>query len=139
MLGVRPENDSRSIGIMHSLHPPKQAQILVVGGGPSGSYVAACLAREGFHVVILEAAAFPRYHIGERLLPSVRHHLRFIGAEDKVDSFGFLKKPGAAIKFNRFKLEAYTDFMAMGPNNHSWNVVLHPISNRPPAYRLQLL
>ena len=38
----------------------QHAQILVVGGGPSGSYAAACLAREGFHVVILEAAAFPR-------------------------------------------------------------------------------
>ena len=38
----------------------QHAQILVVGGGPSGSYVAACLAREGFHIVILEAAAFPR-------------------------------------------------------------------------------
>jgi 2-polyprenyl-6-methoxyphenol hydroxylase-like FAD-dependent oxidoreductase len=91
-----------------------------VGGGPSGSYAAACLAREGFHVVILEAAGFPRlvlpfsdltplfpaymrkslinpplhvrYHIGESLLPSVRHHLRFIGADDKVDSFGFFKK-----------------------------------------------
>jgi hypothetical protein len=33
-----------------------------------------------------------RYHIGESLLPSVRHHLRFIGVDDKVDSFGFFKK-----------------------------------------------
>ncbi|KAI0280415.1 FAD/NAD(P)-binding domain-containing protein [Russula aff. rugulosa BPL654] len=105
-----------------SLRPPKHAQILVVGGGPSGAYAAACLAREGFHVVILEAAEFPRYHIGESLLPSVRHHLRFIGADDKVDSFGFFKKPGAAIKFNQFKQEAYTDFLAMGPSNYAWNV-----------------
>ena len=44
-----------------------------------------------------------RYHIGESLLPTVRYHLRFIGADDKVDSFGFFKKvrfllmlPGAA-------------------------------------------
>lgn len=93
-------------------HSQQHAQILVVGGGPSGSYAAACLAREGFHVVLLEATAFPRlvsfvfalprdrnhsmlysrYHIGESLLPSVRHHLRFIGAEEKVASFGFLKK-----------------------------------------------
>jgi flavine halogenase len=118
----------------------------VVGGGPSGSYAAACLTLEGFHVVLLEATTFPRfasfvlhpsvllicpfstysrYHIGESLLPSVRHHLRFIGAEDKVASYGFFKKvclasmctdranlrpenaqPGAAIKFNQFKREA---------------------------------
>jgi hypothetical protein len=38
----------------------QHAQILVVGGGPGGSYTGACLAREGFNVVILEAAEFPR-------------------------------------------------------------------------------
>jgi hypothetical protein len=96
-----------------SIHLEQHAQILVVGGGPSGSYAAACLALEGFHVVLLEATEFPRlvlfcptlpllslicpliycrYHIGESLLPSIRHHLRFISAEEKVASYGFFKK-----------------------------------------------
>ncbi|KAF8271874.1 hypothetical protein EI94DRAFT_493683 [Lactarius quietus] len=104
------------------LRPPEHAQILVVGGGPSGSYAAASLALEGFHVVLLEATAFPRYHIGESLIPSVRHHLRFIGAEEKVASHGFFKKPGAAMKFNQYKKEAYTDFIALGHDNNAWNV-----------------
>ncbi|KAH9990960.1 hypothetical protein BJV74DRAFT_772520, partial [Russula compacta] len=113
-----------------SLSPQQHAQILVVGGGPSGSYAAACLAREGFHVVLFEAMAFPR-HISfclhsffacESLLPSIRHHLRFIGAEEKVASFGFFKKPGAAMKLNQFKQEAYTDFVALGRDNNAWNV-----------------
>lgn len=104
------------------LRPPEHAQILVVGGGPSGSYAAASLTLEGFHVVLLEATAFPRYHIGESLIPSVRHHLRFIGAEEKVASHGFFKKPGAAMKFNQFKKEAYTDFIALGHDNNAWNV-----------------
>jgi len=102
--------------------PPKHAQILVIGGGPSGSYASACLVREGFDVVLFEAAVFPRYHIGESLLPSVRHHLRFVEAEQKVIDNNFNRKPGAAIKFNQFKKEAYTDFVAVGPNNSSWNV-----------------
>jgi len=81
----------------------------VVGGGPAGSYAAAALAREGFDVVLLETSKFPRslripleftgpyilsdrYHIGESLIPSVRHYLKFIDAEDKIASYGFAVK-----------------------------------------------
>ncbi|KAJ7619465.1 hypothetical protein FB45DRAFT_159835 [Roridomyces roridus] len=96
---------------------PAHAQILVVGGGPAGSYAASVLAREGLDVVLLEASKFPRYHIGESMLPSLRHFLRFIDAERKVEEHGFQKKPGAAILFNQWKREGYTKFA-----DHSWNV-----------------
>ncbi|KAJ7353678.1 hypothetical protein DFH08DRAFT_857474 [Mycena albidolilacea] len=99
---------------------PSYSKVLVVGGGPGGSYTAAALAREGIDVVLLEASKFPRYHIGESMLPSLRHFLRFIDAERKVEEHGFQKKPGAAILFNQWKQEGYTKF---GENNHSWNVV----------------
>lgn len=102
---------------------PPSAQVLVVGGGPGGSYTAAALAREGLDVVLLDVSKFPRYHIGESLLPSVRHYLRFIDAEDKIASYGFARKPGSAIKFNQYMREGYTDFVALGANNNAWNVV----------------
>ncbi|KAJ7729520.1 FAD binding domain-containing protein [Mycena maculata] len=103
--------------------PPKNAQVLIIGGGPAGSYAASVLAREGISVTVLEAAKFPRYHVGESLIPSVRHYMRFIGADEKLASHGFVHKPGSAIKFNQYKREGYTDFMALGADNAAFNVV----------------
>ncbi|KAH9859007.1 FAD/NAD-P-binding domain-containing protein [Lenzites betulinus] len=108
---------------MPSAQFPKHAKVLVIGGGPGGSYTAAALAREGIDVVLFEAAKFPRYHIGESLIPSVRHFLRFIDAEAKIAQHGFASKPGSAIKFNQYMQEGYTDFVALGASNSAWNVV----------------
>lgn len=40
---------------------PEQTKVLVVGGGPGGSYAAAALAREGIDTVVIESEVFPRY------------------------------------------------------------------------------
>ncbi|KAL2261621.1 hypothetical protein VTK26DRAFT_3740 [Humicola hyalothermophila] len=103
---------------------PEKTTVLVIGGGPAGSYCASVLAREGIDTVLLEADKFPRYHIGESMLPSIRHFLRFIDADAKFDSHGFRIKKGAAFKINHNLPYAYTDFVAAGgPQGYAYNVV----------------
>lgn len=102
---------------------PKKTTVLIVGGGPGGSYSACALAREGVDCVVLEADKFPRYHIGESMIASMRHFLKFIDLDETFNNHGFQMKKGAAFKLND-KPEGFTDFIAAGgPQNYAWNVV----------------
>ena len=77
----------------------RKCDVLVVGGGPAGSTVAALLARAQFDVVLLEREAFPRYHIGESLLPEVLDVLQDSGALPAVEKEGFLRKEGGVFRW----------------------------------------
>ena len=70
--------------------------MLVVGGGPAGSTIAALLAQKGRHVVVLEKERFPRFHIGESLLPLNLPLFERLGVAKEVERIG-VYKPGAEV------------------------------------------
>jgi len=65
---------------------------IVIGGGPAGSTAASVLALHGRKVVLLEKEKFPRYHIGESLLPFVFFTMERIGMLPKMKNARFVKK-----------------------------------------------
>lgn len=100
----------------------QHTQILVIGGGPGGSTAAAMLAREGFDVTLVERDAFPRYHIGESLLPSVLDFLDMSGAREKVEAYGFQRKPGGHIEWGKQQWDLYFNELT-GNHTYSFQVI----------------
>ena len=66
--------------------------VIVIGAGPAGSAAAAILAEHGRRVLVLEREKFPRYHIGESLIPFSYHPLERLGMIGKLKESAFVKK-----------------------------------------------
>jgi len=69
--------------------------VLIIGGGPGGSSAACYLSRAGRRVLVLEKEIFPRFHIGESLLPYNHAIFRELGLLPLLEQSGFPRKTGA--------------------------------------------
>jgi len=103
---------------MDSIAAAENWDVIVIGGGPSGSTAATVLAQAGKRVLVLEKEKFPRFHIGESLLPYNRSIFDDLGVWEKLSTAGFQKKRGAqfwmgdATRHNRldFSKGSFTEF-----------------------------
>ncbi|KAB1947304.1 tryptophan 7-halogenase [Micromonospora sp. ALFpr18c] len=74
--------------------------VVVVGGGPCGSTISTLVAMQGHRVLLLEKERFPRYQIGESLLPSTVHGIcRILGVEEDLRRANFMPKRGGTFRW----------------------------------------
>jgi flavin-dependent dehydrogenase len=71
---------------------PEIYDAVIVGGGPAGSSAAAVLAEKGRRVLVLEREKFPRYHVGESLMPYCYFPLQRLGLAERMKASRFPKK-----------------------------------------------
>jgi flavin-dependent dehydrogenase len=75
--------------------PPAMRDVIVIGGGPAGSTAATLLAQQGFSVTLLERERFPRFQIGESLLPYNNDLFERLGVTDEIAAGESVPKYGA--------------------------------------------
>src|SRR5690606_16406721 len=73
----------------------KECDVLVIGAGPSGTVAASILKNKGLNVILVEREKFPRFVIGESLLPRCMDNLEKAGLLEAVEKADFQKKFGA--------------------------------------------
>jgi len=101
----------------------KNCDVLIIGGGPAGSIAGANLAQKGFSVEIVEKVDFPRFVIGESLLPQCNEILAKNNLLEKVTKKGFILKAGATFINEAKEVETYHFRENIGePYNTSFQV-----------------
>ena len=96
--------------------PLETVEILIIGAGPAGSVAAALLRQQGRQVLVIEREQFPRFSIGESLLPQSMEYLEQAGMLQAVVEAGFQYKNGAAFMRNG----RYTDFDFRDKHSSGW-------------------
>jgi flavin-dependent dehydrogenase len=92
-------------------------EVLIVGAGPAGAVAAALLCRQGRQVLVLEREQFPRFSIGESLLPQSMEYLAQAGVLRAVQNAGFQLKNGAAFGHR----EHYVEFDFRDKHSPGWS------------------
>jgi len=98
--------------------------VVVIGGGPSGATVATLVAKAGFRVQLLERERFPRYHIGESLIPETFWVLDRLGMLPKLRGSRFVEKHSVQFVTEQGKLSEPFYFGDYKPHESSqtWQV-----------------
>ncbi len=95
-----------------------ETDVLIIGAGPAGTLAAALLQKEGFRLLVVEKQSFPRFVIGESMLPSSMNLLQDAGLLEAVEKKKFLRKNGAV--FLRGEESCIFDFSTQFTNGFKY-------------------
>ena len=95
-----------------------KVEVLIIGAGPSGCVAASYLNNQGRNIKVVEKSKFPRFVIGESLLPRCMEHFEEVGLFSALNEYGFEKKPGA--RFMRDDVVCHFDFSIKHTEGWDW-------------------
>lgn len=101
---------------------PEVFDIVVIGGGPAGATLAGLLAQKNRSVLVLERERFPRYHIGESLIPGFMRAMEELGLSERLEARGFEKKGGGTLRWGANKIPWAFRFNEGSPYKYSYHV-----------------
>lgn len=99
--------------------------VVVIGGGPAGSTASTLIAQHGYRVTLFERERFPRFHIGESLIPETYWVLKRLKMLDKMKASPFVKKFSVQFVSASGKLSAPFYFWDNKPHecSQTWQVI----------------
>ena len=104
---------------------PGETDVIVVGGGPAGSTASTLISQQGLRVTLFERERFPRFHIGESLIPETYWVLKRLDMLPKMQRSHFVKKYSVQFVNAAGKLSAPFYFWDNKPHecSQTWQVV----------------
>lgn len=104
--------------------PASEYDVIVIGGGPSGATASNLIAQSGAKVAVFEREHFPRFHIGESLIPNTYGVLKRLGMLDTMKGSQFVKKYSVQFVNQRGQLSEPFYFVDHRPHESSqtWQV-----------------